>query len=182
MLFGDRDPTVQPGTATGSAGNYWTVLANSPDSFALALATIELMRRDDITDPIYKELGIVRASWDRGSQFCYSQHCKSLRSLGVPDEKIEAIRFWQSSGLFAPTERLVLAYADDLALNGGRVPDERMMMLRENFTDEQIVELTHVIALWEMHSTILKALKLEFDDRPDPVTEVAGDADSLMSR
>ena len=26
-LFGDRDPVAQPGTATGTPGNWWTVFA-----------------------------------------------------------------------------------------------------------------------------------------------------------
>ena len=30
-LFGDRDPVTQPGTATGTPGDWWTVFANSPD-------------------------------------------------------------------------------------------------------------------------------------------------------
>ena len=30
-LFGDRDPVAEPGTATGTPGNWWTVFANSPD-------------------------------------------------------------------------------------------------------------------------------------------------------
>ena len=33
MLFGDRDPVAEPGTATGSPGNWWTVFAQSPDAF-----------------------------------------------------------------------------------------------------------------------------------------------------
>jgi len=27
-LFGDRDPVAQPGTATGTPGNWWTVFAS----------------------------------------------------------------------------------------------------------------------------------------------------------
>ena len=30
-LFGDRDPVAEPGTATGTPGDWWTVWANSPD-------------------------------------------------------------------------------------------------------------------------------------------------------
>ena len=32
QLFGpDRDPVAEPGTATGTPGNWWTVFALSPD-------------------------------------------------------------------------------------------------------------------------------------------------------
>ena len=32
MLFGDRDPVAQPGTVTGTPGNWWTVFAVVPDA------------------------------------------------------------------------------------------------------------------------------------------------------
>jgi hypothetical protein len=38
--------------------------------------------------------------------------------------------------------------------------------------DEQILELTYVTCLYEMHATMARALRLEFDDRPDPIVEV----------
>ena len=32
-LFGDRDPVKEPGTATGTPGNWWTVFAKVPYIF-----------------------------------------------------------------------------------------------------------------------------------------------------
>ena len=32
LLFGNRDPVAEPGTATGTPGDWWTVFANSPDA------------------------------------------------------------------------------------------------------------------------------------------------------
>ena len=36
-LFGDRDPVAEPGTATGTPGNWWTVFALVPDIFQSAV-------------------------------------------------------------------------------------------------------------------------------------------------
>ena len=33
MLFGERDPVAEPGTETGTPGNWWTVFALVPDVF-----------------------------------------------------------------------------------------------------------------------------------------------------
>ncbi|MFM8776269.1 MAG: carboxymuconolactone decarboxylase family protein, partial [Actinomycetota bacterium] len=33
MLFGDRDPVANPGTATGTPGDWWTVVAVVPEVF-----------------------------------------------------------------------------------------------------------------------------------------------------
>ena len=70
-----------------------------------------------------RELGQTRAGWVKASQFVFSQHCKSLRGLGVSEEKIAAVPSWTVSDLFNDQERAVLAYADCLTQAGGRTPE-----------------------------------------------------------
>jgi hypothetical protein len=67
----------------------------------------------------------------------------------------------------------VLAYSDALVLDGGRVHDATFAALRAHLSDEQILELTYITAMYEMHATISRALRLEFDDRDDPIVEIA---------
>ena len=74
---------------------------------------------------------------------------------------------------FTPAERAVLAYTDDLVLAGGRVADATFDALREHLSDEEILELTYITTMYEMHATICRALRLEFDYRDDPIVEVA---------
>ncbi|MFB9838155.1 carboxymuconolactone decarboxylase family protein [Actinoallomurus acaciae] len=172
-LFGpDRDPAVDHGTATGSPGDWWTVFAQSPEVFRHAVRGFALYR-DAKIDPLLRELGQSRAGWARGSQFVFSQHCKQLRALGVPEEKVQAVAYWQTAGCFSELERAVLAYTDGLVLDGGRVHDEIFAVLRRHLTDEEILLLTYVTCLYEMHATMAKALRLEFDDREEPIVEVA---------
>ncbi|MEU3855213.1 carboxymuconolactone decarboxylase family protein [Streptomyces sp. NPDC029554] len=135
-------------------------------------ASLAIMLKGDVISRIYKELAIVRANWNIGSQFTFSQHIKVARDVGVTAEQADAIHCWQTSELFDPVERLVLAYADDMSAHMGRVPDERMRALRQYFTDEQIVELTYCVSLWILHSVNCRALRLEWDDRDEPVVEV----------
>ena len=33
LIFGDRDPVAEPGTASGTPGNWWTVTAQIPEMF-----------------------------------------------------------------------------------------------------------------------------------------------------
>ncbi|WP_433508832.1 carboxymuconolactone decarboxylase family protein [Nonomuraea sp. CA-143628] len=159
------------GTATGSPGDWWTVFALDPKIFRHCVKGFQLYR-DSSLDPVLRELGQTRAGWARQSQFVYSQHCKQLRALGVPEEKVRAVAHWQVSDVFDGLERAVLAYTDGLVLDGGRVHDEVFAALRAHLPDEQILELTYVTCLYEMHATMARALRLEFDDRPDPIVEV----------
>ena len=173
LLFGDRDPVAQPGTATGTRGDWWTVFAGSPDVLNHAAKGFALYRDPARKlEPSLRELAQTRAGWTRGSQFVFSQHCKSLRGLGVAEAKIAAVPAWQVSDVFDAKERAVLAYADALVLDGGRVADGVFEALKRFLDDEQILELTYITCLYEMHAVMSRALRLEFDDRPEAVVEV----------
>ena len=81
----------------------------------------------------------------------FSRHCKSCRTADISEDKIEAIPHWAASEVFAPAERAVLAYADALVYDGGRVADG-----------------------------VFNALRTEFDDRDEPTVEIDGPDGSRM--
>jgi alkylhydroperoxidase family enzyme len=172
-LFGEgRDPVAEPGTETGTPGDWWTVFALVPDVLKHAVDGFGLYRSPARTiDPVLRELGQTRAGWVKESQFVFSQHCKSLRALGVADDKIAAIPHWQVSDLFDERERAVLAYADCLTAGDGRTPTEVIETLKAFWSDEQILEFTYITAMYAMHAVISRALRLEYDDRPEPIGE-----------
>jgi alkylhydroperoxidase family enzyme len=179
LLFGERDPVKEPGTATGTPGNWWTVYAGSPDVFDHAVAGFALYRSPKRKlDPRLRELGQTRVGWARGSQFVYSQHCKACRGVGLPEEKIKAIPHWQVADCYTPVERALLAYTDGLVLMGGRVADGIFDELKKHLSEEEILEFTYITSLYDLHAVTTKALKLEYDDVPDPIVEVAAPADN----
>lgn len=173
-LFGDRDPVAEPGTATGTPGDWWTTFALVPDAFDHACASFQFYRSPDRQiDPKLRELGQIRAGWACGSQFVFSQHCKAARDAGLTDEQVEAIPAWQVADCFSPLERAVLAYTDAMALQHGRVPDEVFEVLRAELSEPAILELTYITGLYIMWAVTTRALRLEFDDVDDRVVEVA---------
>jgi alkylhydroperoxidase family enzyme len=177
MLFGDRDPVVEPGTATGTPGNWWTVFALVPDAFDHTTAGFQFYRSPDRRlSPRLRELGQTRAGWAVGSQFVFSQHCKASRDAGLTDEQVAAIPSWSVADCWTPVDRAVLAYTDCLVLEHGRVPDAVFDALREHLSDEEILELTYVTATYMMHAVMSRALRLEYDDVDDRVVEVADPA------
>jgi alkylhydroperoxidase family enzyme len=176
-IFGDRDPVAEPGTETGSPGDWWTVFANSPDVLEHACRGFALYASPDRRlDPTLRELGQARAGWLVGSQFVFSQHCKSCRALGWSEEKIEALKAGAVSDEFSPLERALLAYTDALVLGFGRVDDALFDTVKEHLGDEAILEFTYITMMYTMHAVICRALRLEFDDRDDPVVEVPSPA------
>ena len=63
-----------------------------------------------------------------------------------------------------------------ILLDGGRAPDGVFAALQSHLGDEEILELTYVTSLYEMNATISRALRLEYDDVDESVTEVAAPA------
>jgi len=175
LLFGDRDPVADPGTATGTPGDWWTVFALVPEVFDHAVRGFALYRNParKINEQL-RELGQTRVGWARGSQFVFSQHCKSCRSVGIAEEKIQAIPGWQTADCFSPVERAVLAYTDALVYDGGRVANEVFEALQKHLGDEEILEFTYIIAMYDMHAVMSRALRTEFDDRDEPIVEIDG--------
>jgi alkylhydroperoxidase family enzyme len=181
LIFDDRDPVEKPGTATGTPGNWWTVFANVPDCFDHTVQGFAFYRsRKRKISPKLRELGQLRAGYARGSRFVFSQHCKAARAVGFTEEQIEALPAWSVATCFSPIERAVLAYTDCLVLQGGRVPDGVFEALRAELSDVEILEFTYITCTYDMHATMSRALRLEYDDVDDPITEVPAPESTSM--
>jgi alkylhydroperoxidase family enzyme len=72
--------------------------------------------------------------------------------LGIPDQKLLALEEYATSPLYDEAERAALEYADAITLSDMDVTDELFALVRRHFDDDEIVELTAVIA-WENSSS-----------------------------
>ena len=177
LLFGERDPVTEPGTATGTRGDWWTVFAGAPDVFDQCVSGFEFYRSPKRKlNPQMRELAQARVGWARGSQFVFSQHCKACRNAGVIEDKIASLPHWQVATCYSAAERALLAYADGLVLLGGRIADGIFDVLKAHFSEVEILELTYIATLYDLHAVMTKALRLEYDDVPERVVEISAPA------
>jgi len=181
-VFGpDRDPVASPGTATGTPGNFFTTWANAP----AILAHFQTLApkpgaspepNPSQIDPKLRCLAACRTGYAVQSKFVFSQNCKSSRNAGVSEEKIQAVPYWTISDVFTREERAVLAYVDANILERGRVHDKVIEELKEFLTDEQLIGLSFTINFYAMHARSCKALRMEYDDVPERLTEIPAPA------
>ena len=96
QLFGpDRDPVAEPGTATGRRATGGPCSPSSPTSCATACAASpSTAARSGCSTRRCASSARPAAGWLRGSQFVFSQHCKSCRTVGISEEQIAAIPTW----------------------------------------------------------------------------------------
>lgn len=171
-LFGDRDPTHEPGTGTGTPGDWWTIFALDPDLFhVMRIRQKWQYSPERKLDPLLREIALARTGWVIGSQFVFSQHCKGMRYAGHPDEKVASIPGWATASCFDTIERLILAYTDDL-IAGGRVSEPRAAELKAVLPEIAILEVTFMVTTYIGSAIISRALRMEYDDRDDPVVEI----------
>ena len=50
-------------------------------------------------------------------------------------------------------------------------------VLHEHLSDEEILEFTYITMMYTMHAVICRALRLEYDNRDDPIVEIAAPED-----
>lgn len=81
--------------------------------------------------------------------------------MGISNEKLRALNHYRDSPLFDAREITALAYADAMTATGSSASDELFARVREHFNDEEIVELTAIIAWENASARFNRALGIE---------------------
>lgn len=129
----------------------------SPRVFAgLALLYGALDRRSSPIPPSLRSLVTVRVSQLNHCAFCIDVNSATLARRGVPMAKIAQLGEWRTSPLFDADERLALEYAEALTRNS--VDDELRARVKSRWSDDEIIEITGLIAFQNLSSKFNAAL------------------------
>jgi alkylhydroperoxidase family enzyme len=108
-----------------------------------------------------RELVIIRIALIHSVAYVIRQHVPKLAAMeGVTPQECEALKQWPESSCFSPAERAALAYADSMTM-AVQVPTDVFQPLRLHFSEAQIVELTVLIATYNMHIRVVEALEID---------------------
>jgi AhpD family alkylhydroperoxidase len=99
-------------------------------------------------EPSLRELVKLRASQINGCAFCVDMHSRDARKAGETDERLALVCVWPEATCFTPRERAALLWTETLTrLADGPVDDEDFEAVREEFSEEEIVNLTLAIVV-----------------------------------
>jgi alkylhydroperoxidase family enzyme len=87
--------------------------------------------------------------------------------MGITEEQLHHLPDYRSSEVFGYLEKLVLEYATTMTETPVEVPNELFERVRDQFDDEQLVELTATIAWENYRSRFNHALGVESQDFSD---------------
>ena len=123
--------------------------------------------KDHMTSIDVKLRAIVelRVSQINGCVYCVDLHATQARAAGETQQRLDCLAVWQECLFFSQTERAALAWAEAITLlseNGA--PQPLFDQLKMHFSDQQIVDLTLIIA--QMNAW--NRLAVSFAHLPDP--------------
>jgi len=133
--------------------------ARLPRAFlALTLLYRALDRRGARLAPGLRALVQVRVSQVNGCAFCVDLNSAAAVAREVDPEKLLALAGFSEAPEFDARERAALAYAEAMTESGNGVDDALFERLRHEFDEDEIVELTALVAFQNLTSKFNAAL------------------------
>ena len=148
----------------GALINVYKLLLHSPSLAAIWLEFVSAARFKVELEGRLREIVIVRVAHLNRTAYVFKQHVPQLSAPeGLSDAECDALADWRSAKTFSARERAALAYTDAMTRDIA-VPDEVFDALRAHFNERQIVELSVLIGLYNMHTRVFTALGID----PEP--------------
>ena len=89
------------------------------------------------------ELVKMRASQINGCAYCLDMHSKDARAAGETEQRLYMLNAWREAPLYNARERAALEWTEALTfLREDHVPDDVFAAVREQFSEEEIVNLS----------------------------------------
>ncbi len=131
---------------------------------------------DSTVDAGFKRLVAYMASHAAGCQYCVAHQVSGALHLNVSEAKLAAIWDYENSPLYSEEERVALEYARAAGTVPNAVSDELFDRLKAYWSEEQIVELTGVIAVFGFLNRFNDSLATPLEP------EAIGDAQRILGK
>jgi AhpD family alkylhydroperoxidase len=87
-----------------------------------------------------------RVSQINGCAFCLDMHSKDLLEAGESEQRLFVLDAWREAPFYSDRERAALSYAEAVTkINEGHVSDEIFEEARNQFSEQEIIDLTMAV-------------------------------------
>ena len=112
-----------------------------------ALEALESHIKESGLEPGLIELVKTRASQINGCAYCIHMHTRDARIRGETEERLYLLNAWRESPLYTERERAALTWTEAVTLvSETHVPDAVFEEVRKQFSEEELVKLTVLVA------------------------------------
>lgn len=116
--------------------------------------------------PQLRNLVSQMASRAAGCGYCMAHTAHTAVRVGIPDAKEDALWDYETNPLFSPAERAALSVAQRAAQVPNAVTDADFRELKKHYSDEQIVDIVAVIALFGFLNRFNDTMATELESSP----------------
>lgn len=142
--------------------NLYKALLNSPRLAEGWLNMFTAIRQHGKLASDYRELAIMATAVLNRCEYVYREHRQVALAAGIKPSQLDELSGWRGSQLYDEKQRAVLAYTEAMTLSI-RVPDSVFRQVKDNFDDQEVVELTATIGGYNLVSRFLEALQVDLD-------------------
>ena len=137
----------------------------SPGAYQAMLGLETFVRKSKLEHSLI-ELVKMRASQINGCAYCLDMHSKDARAAGETEQRLYALNAWRETPFFTDRERAALAWTEAVTLvTNGHVPDAVYEEARQQFSDEELVNLTMAVVTingWNRLAIAFRAVPGEY--------------------
>jgi AhpD family alkylhydroperoxidase len=117
----------------------------SPNAVKAMMGLDAVVHRSGL-DPGLIELVKMRTSQINGCAYCLDMHSKDARARGETEQRLYGLDAWRETPYYTERERAALEWTEAVTLvSQTHVPDEAFEVVKEQFSDEEIMNLTLAI-------------------------------------
>lgn len=157
----------------GFTPNDALIMARNPALTKAFLALVQAVYGQGTLDPGLKRLIGYINSTAAGCVYCQVHTANGAHDNGVEIAKIEAAWEYETSELFSEAERAALRVAQASGVTPNAVTDEEFADLKNYFTQDEIVEIISVIAMFGFLNRWNSTLATELESTPLAFTQTA---------
>jgi len=118
----------------------------SPSAIKALLGLEDQIAKSGVEKPL-AELVRLRASQINSCAYCVDMHTADARKAGETDRRLATVSVWRETPFFTERERAALDWTESVTLvSVDQVPDRVWNAVRPHFSDEELVDLTLLVA------------------------------------
>jgi alkylhydroperoxidase family enzyme len=149
----------------GRVSNFSQTLALAPDALKAWLVAnrgvrMKYLKAGDYDFLHIEQMVIIKTSSLNTSEYCLGHNVDLGIEAGLTAEEIAAVQSadFRESPLLSEPQKTAVAWAEAVTQFAARDDDELFAAMRAHFSDQQIVELTVLVGMWNWSNRLTEAL------------------------
>ena len=147
----------------GKIPNIFGVVARFPAALKTLIQFYDAVMNQGNIDAKYKELAYLKTTLINECEYWATAHTASAKQAGVTHKQIQELGFYRHSDAFDDKEKTIIRFADIVTRGATAVDPTVLKYVGKYNSEDEIVELTMVIALANLVNRINDTLQVEVD-------------------